>query len=50
MKKSFHIATISPFYENIRKELTKMQKVYFYDLGLRNYFISNFENFDFRLE
>lgn len=50
MKKSFHIATISPFFENIRKELTKMQKVYFYDLWLRNYFINNFENFDFRVD
>jgi predicted AAA+ superfamily ATPase len=50
MKKSFHIATISPFYQNIRKELTKMQKVYFYDLWLRNYFLNNFESFDYRID
>lgn len=50
MKKSFHIATISPFHKNIRKEITKMQKVYFYDLWLRNYFVNNFENFDFRVD
>ncbi|MDD2871647.1 MAG: AAA family ATPase [Candidatus Gracilibacteria bacterium] len=50
MKKSFHIATITPFYQNIRKELTKMQKVYFYDLGLRNYFLNNFDSFDYRID
>jgi len=50
MKKSFHIATISPFYKNIRKEIIKMPKIYFYDLGLRNYFINNFDNFDFRID
>ncbi len=50
MKKSFHIATISPFYNNIRKELTKMQKIYFYDLWLRNYFLNNFEAFDYRID
>jgi predicted AAA+ superfamily ATPase len=33
MRKSFHIASIRPFFEkNIRKELTKMPKVYFLDL------------------
>lgn len=51
MKKSFHIATIRPFFEkNIRKELTKMPKVYFFDLWLRNYLINNFENIDIRLD
>ncbi len=50
MKKSFHIATIKPFYKNIRKELTKMPKVYFYDLWLRNFFINNFESFDYRVD
>ena len=32
MRKSFHLLTIIPFYKNIRKELTKMPKVYFFDL------------------
>jgi uncharacterized protein len=43
MKKSFHIGTISPFFSNKRKEITKMPKVYFLDTGLRNYFVRNFE-------
>ncbi|MDP2642388.1 MAG: ATP-binding protein [Candidatus Peregrinibacteria bacterium] len=41
LRKSFHISLVRPFYKNIRKELTKMPKVYFNDLGLRNFFIGN---------
>ncbi len=43
MRKSFHIELIRPFYRNIRKEITKMPKVYFYDLGLRNVILNNFD-------
>ena len=43
MKKSYQIASITPFYKNLRKELTKMPKVYFYDLGLRNFFLNNYD-------
>ncbi len=42
-QKAFHFALIRPFFNNLRKELTKMPKVYFYDPGLRNYFARNFE-------
>jgi len=42
MRKSFHLHLVSPFYKNMRKELTKMPKVYFADLGLRNFFSDNF--------
>ena len=48
MQKSFHIALVKPFYRNIRKELTKMPKVYFFDTGLRNFFVSNFKSFVIR--
>jgi hypothetical protein len=48
MQKSFHVALINPFYKNIRKEISKMKKVYFYDLGLRNQLIGNFQNIEFR--
>ena len=43
MQKSFHITLIRPFHTNIRKELIKMPKVYFYDIGLRNSLLNNFE-------
>jgi uncharacterized protein len=42
MQKSYQIALVRPFFKNIRKELTKMPKVFFYDLGLRNFFLNNF--------
>jgi predicted AAA+ superfamily ATPase len=48
MRKSFHIHLLSPFHKNVRKELTKMQKIYFDDLGLRNFFVQNFNSFEFR--
>lgn len=48
MQKSFHIALVRPFYSNIRKELSKMPKVYFYDLWFRNSLLKNFENINFR--
>ncbi len=35
-EKTFVIKTIAPFFKNFRKEITKSQVVYFYDLGLRN--------------
>ncbi|MBU1016609.1 MAG: ATP-binding protein [Patescibacteria group bacterium] len=44
MQKSFHIGLIPPFYKNVRKELTKMPKVYFVDLGLRNFFRGDFKS------
>ncbi len=50
MQKSFYIALIKPFYNNIRKELTKMPKVFFYDLWIRNALINNFENIDYRFD
>lgn len=42
MEKSFHISLVAPFSRNISTELRKMKKVYFNDLGLRNYFANNF--------
>lgn len=48
MQKSFHIALITPFFQNIRKELTKMPKVFFYDHGLRNYLLNDFSAIETR--
>jgi len=48
MQKSFHIRLIPPFHKNLRKELTKMPKVYFLDLGLRNFLVKNFKSFNQR--
>ena len=48
MRKSFHIILLKPFFQNVRKEITKMPKVYFMDLGLRNFFANNFKSFEER--
>ena len=36
------------FSRNLRKELAKLRKVYFYDLGIRNALINNFNPLDLR--
>lgn len=48
MQKSFHIRLARPFFKSARKEMIKMPKVFFLDLGLRNFFAGNFELFDMR--
>lgn len=48
MQKSFHLALVSPFYKNLRKEITKMPKAYFLDLGLRNFLLRDFKAFNER--
>lgn len=48
MQKSFHINLIKPFFGNVRKELTKMPKVFFLDTGLRNFFAGSFDPFETR--
>lgn len=48
LEKSFVIKVIRPLYTNPRTELKKKVKVYFYDLGLRNALIQNFNPLDIR--
>lgn len=50
MQKSYCISLMKPFWTNITTELTKMPKVYFFDLGLRNSLLKNFENINERLD
>lgn len=42
LEKSFVLFRLSGFSRNLRKEVTKMDKIYFYDLGVRNSIIENF--------
>lgn len=42
LEKSFVIFTLTGYSKNLRKEITKKNKYYFYDLGVRNSLISNF--------
>jgi predicted AAA+ superfamily ATPase len=48
LQNSFHIELVKPFYSNLRKELTKMPKVYFKDSGMRNIALNRFYDFSNR--
>lgn len=50
MQKTFIVQLLSPFYGNVRKELTKMPKVYFNDNGLRNTLLNNFSKLNDRAD
>lgn len=42
LEQSFVVFRLSGFSRNLRKEVRKMDKIYFYDLGIRNAIIGNF--------
>ncbi|MBK9337437.1 MAG: ATP-binding protein [Lewinellaceae bacterium] len=48
LEKSFVIFRLRGFSRNLRKEMTKMDKIYFYDLGVRNALIENFNTLSTR--
>lgn len=48
LEKSFVIKTVGGYSSNLRKEISKKQKIYFLDLGIRNTVIGNFNPFDQR--
>ncbi len=48
LQNSFHITLLKPFFSNLRKELTKMPKVFFNDTGMRNIILNRFYNFNNR--
>ncbi|GMQ28796.1 ATP-binding protein [Algoriphagus confluentis] len=50
MQICFHVETVRPFYSNVRKELIKMPKIYFLDLGLRNCLLMNFQSIQIRMD
>ena len=48
LEKSFVIFRLTPFSRNLRNELKKLRKVYFYDTGIRNALINNINAFHLR--
>lgn len=48
LEKSFVLFHLPPLSRNLRKELGKLRKIYFYDLGVRNALINNFNPLDLR--
>lgn len=48
LEKAFIIFKLGPFSRNLRKELGKLRKIYFYDLGVRNSLINNYNSLTLR--
>lgn len=48
LEKSFVLFRLDGFSRNLRKEVSKMSKYYFYDLGIRNALIANFNDLEIR--
>lgn len=48
LQKSFVLFSLSGFSRNLRREINKMSKYYFYDVGIRNALISNFNKLENR--
>jgi len=48
LEKSFVIFRLTSFSRNLRKEIAKGQKIFFYDLGIRNAIIQNFNPLELR--
>ena len=50
LEKSFVIFRLKSFSRNLGKELAKSQKIYFYDVGIRNAVIRNFNEMNLRTD
>ncbi len=50
LENAFIIFRLSPFSRNIRSELKKLRKIYFYDTGIRNALINNFNPLSLRTD
>jgi predicted AAA+ superfamily ATPase len=50
LSETYILLLARPFFRNPRTELRKMPKIYFYDLGLRNYLINNFNPLHLRTD
>lgn len=48
LEKSFIIFKLNPFSRNLRNEISTKRKIYFYDNGIRNAIISNFNSLSLR--
>ena len=50
LENTFIIKNLPPFFTNKTKEITKMGKIFFYDVGLRNFSIKDFKELELRLD
>lgn len=47
-EKAFILFRVGGFSRNLRNEIKKSKKIYFWDLGIRNYLVNNFNSLDIR--
>lgn len=50
LKQTFIVFRLGPFSRDLRSELKKSRKIYFYDNGIRNILIANFNQVEFRTD
>jgi len=50
LEQMYIIKTVPPFYTNRKKVISKMKKIYFIDLGLRNIIYNSFNAIEFRVD
>ena len=50
LEKAFVIFRLPAYSRNLRKEVSKMDKIFFYDTGIRNYLIDNLKPMDQRID
>jgi hypothetical protein len=48
LEKAFVIYRLKPLSRNLRSEISKKEKIYFYDLGIRNSLINNYNTIELR--
>ena len=48
LENTFIVYLLKPFFQNKRKEISKMPKLYFEDLGIRNMIVNDFRKLDLR--
>ena len=50
LEKSFVVFRLRAFSRNVRNEIKKSRKIYFYDNGIRNAILANFSDIDLRTD
>jgi len=50
LENTFVLIKTNPYYKNVRSQIIKMPKFYWFDLGIRNQLLSNFSSLDARTD
>jgi hypothetical protein len=50
LKRTFYISLVPPFFTKKSKEIIRMPKIYFFDIGIRNTLLSNFSSPELRTD